>query len=874
MQKMTTAAIRKEFINFFVQNGHKEIASANLVPTADDSLLFVNAGMVPFKPYFLGEQQPPAKKIVTSQRCLRVGGKHNDLDNVGYTARHHTLFEMLGNFSIGAYGKREAMQYAWDFLTKVLKIPVSRLWVTVYTEDDESAQLWEKHIGVDKERILRCGVKDNFWSMGDTGPCGPCSEIFYDHGPEVEGGLPGSANEDGDRYVEIWNLVFMQYERDASGDMSPLPKPCIDTGMGLERISAVMQAVHSNYDTDVFVQIGQAIQSLPATKPISSVASAVISDHLRAIVWLIHNQVYPGNEGRAYVLRRVIRRALRYAYNSGMDLPCLYNLVKVVIATYPEEKTLAAEQENITTTLRTEELAFASTIKQGMQLFEQLLLQTQQGKGSKNQDNLVSGEEAFKLYDTYGFPLDLVMDLAKEHGYQVDTKGFDQAMAAQRARSRQHQNFKDKQAQTWAKGLVSEFCGYQGLSAQSEIIYIHKLPTNGDELDGANMQIVLAKTPFYPEAGGQVGDGGLIATETGVFKVTDTQKIATAIVHTGHLIKGSIDVGQQADAQVDAERSRTAQNHSATHLLHAALVQVLGSHVQQKGSLVNAEKLRFDFSHPQPVTAEEMVQIEALVNEQISKNHWVETALMDYNQAKSEGAMALFSEKYADEVRVLTMGAFSKELCGGIHVNRTGDIGAFVITSEAGIAGGVRRIEALTDANAIQYWQNMRTQLNTIAQTLKTKPAELALKVEQDQQSLKQQVKQIEQQQKNLLSYQAKTWLKQAITEKNTTILVQKLDSDDAKALRWAIDSCLQQSNEVIALLYTKPQDGRCSIAVGVSKRLCKQQSAATIMQALGRELAIKGGGKASFAQGVAKLSPQQEHTLAQQLLLSLRECL
>ncbi len=753
MEYNTTQAVRSAFLNYFKNNGHNIVPSASIVPVDDDTLLFTNAGMVPFKQYFLNPKQAPFTCAASAQRCLRVGGKHNDLDNVGYTTRHHTYFEMLGNFSFGAYGKKEAITHALTLLVDVFKIDIKRLWVTVYEDDAETEKLWLEHFKFPAQRLVRCGAKDNFWSMGDTGPCGPCTEIFFDHGPDVAGGPPGSPDEDGDRYVEIWNLVFMQFDKQADGQMIPLKQLCVDTGMGLERICAVLQSVSNNYDVDVFSRIIDAVHLLHSDKKIDLTAARVIADHMRSICWMLVEGIFPANEGRGYVLRRVIRRALRYAYKSGIALPCLYKLVPVLAKEYAHETMFTTQVAAIQAAIEQEERAFAATISQGLALFEQI---------AGASDNTLDGAAVFKLYDTYGFPLDLVQDLARERGLHVDNAGFDAAMSAQKQRSRQNQSFTAQQNQDWAKDLHSIFVGYDVMSASGKLIYIHADQQKKEQLHAGDAAcLVLDSTPFYAESGGQVGDQGMIKTATGLFQVEDTQKLYQAIVHYGKVIQGSIQSGQDVSCEVDLQRQKTACNHSATHLLHAALRLVLGEHVVQKGSLVTPQRLRFDFSHSQPLTSAQLFEIENIVNAKIQAALLVQADIMPFAEAKSQGVMALFTEKYQEQVRVLSMGTFSKELCGGIHVANTAHIGLFVIVEETGIAQGVRRIEAYTGECALAYYQGFRQHIHEIASTLKVSSDQVVTKVTQLQQQLQDKNKQLQSQAERLLLAEVPELLKQ-----------------------------------------------------------------------------------------------------------------
>ncbi len=731
---MKSSEIRRQFLDFFASKGHTPVASSQLIPGNDPTLLFTNAGMVQFKDVFLGRESRPYVRATSSQRCVRAGGKHNDLENVGYTARHHTFFEMLGNFSFGDYFKPDAIRFAWEFLTVTLGIPKEKLWVTVYQDDDEAFAIWADEIGVPNNRITRIGDKggqkyqsDNFWAMGDTGPCGPCTEIFYDHGPEVAGGPPGTPEEDGDRYIEIWNLVFMQYNRDEAGVMHPLPKPSVDTGMGLERISAVMQGVHSNYEIDLFQALIKAAARETGTADLDNNSLKVIADHIRACSFLIVDGVIPGNEGRGYVLRRVIRRAIRHGYKLGCKTPFFHKLVADLAAVmgeaYPE---LATAQERVAGILKQEEERFAETLENGMGVLEAAMA---------SEDKMLDGETVFKLYDTFGFPLDLTADIARERGITVDFAGFEHSMQMQRERARAASKF------SMGKGLAfdgekTEFVGYDSLEQEARIVALYKEGSQVNEIAGGDEAvIVLDRTPFYAESGGQAGDIGEISSGHGSFMVDDTQKIQAEVFgHKGRLATGKLTVGETVHAQVNTEaRQRAAFNHSATHLMHAALRAVLGNHVTQKGSLVNAERTRFDFAHPQPVTTEEIRRIEELVNAEIRRNNRVETRLMKHEDAIKAGAMALFGEKYGDEVRVVGMGEFSTELCGGTHVKRTGDIGLFKVITEGGVAASVRRIEAVTGPGALAYTQEQEATLRYVADLVRAQPQEVAARLAQIQ---------------------------------------------------------------------------------------------------------------------------------------------
>jgi len=789
--KNSTAALRQRFLDYFAAHGHEVVPSSSLVPANDPTLLFTNAGMVQFKDVFLGREQRPYRRAASCQRCVRAGGKHNDLENVGYTARHHTFFEMLGNFSFGDYFKREAIEYAWNFLTRELGLPPERLWVTVYEEDDEAARIWLEEIGVDPARFSRIGDKpggkryesDNFWSMGDTGPCGPCSEIFYDHGPEIPGGPPGSPDEDGDRYVEIWNLVFMQYNRAASGEMTPLPKPSVDTGMGLERLAAVLQGVHSNYDIDLFRHLIEAAAGIVGVQDEGQSSLRVIADHIRSCAFLVVDGVLPGNEGRGYVLRRIIRRAVRHGYRLGAKDVFFWRLVgplcEVMGDAYPE---LPQAREQVERVLRQEEERFAETLDQGMKILEEAIA------GLEGKE--IPGETVFRLYDTYGFPVDLTADIARERGLELDMAGFEREMERQRERARAASQFgTDYNAELQVEGRT-EFTGYERLTDRGKVTALFRDNAPVTRLQaGEEGAVVLDRTPFYAESGGQVGDTGVLAWEGGRFEVLDTRKQGEVHLHFGRLAEGVLETGAEVEARVDAARRQAIRlNHSATHLLHAALRQVLGEHVQQKGSLVEPDRLRFDFSHFQPVTAEELARIEAIVNEQIRNNVEVETRIMPVEEARKAGAMALFGEKYGDEVRVLSMGDFSVELCGGTHVERVGDIGLFKIVAEGGIASGVRRIEAVTGARALEQVAETERRLAEIAALVKGSPQDADERVAQLVERSRQLEKELERLKARLASSQGSDLASRAVEVGGCKVLAARLEGADPKALRETLD--------------------------------------------------------------------------------------
>jgi alanyl-tRNA synthetase len=799
--------------------------------------------MVQFKDVFLGDDRRSYDRAATSQRCVRAGGKHNDLENVGYTTRHHTFFEMLGNFSFGDYFKREAIQYAWEFLTGTLGLPAEKLWVTVFDDDDEAADIWLKEMKIDPGRFTRMGEKDNFWAMGDTGPCGPCSEIFYDHGPDVEGGPPGSPDEDGDGYVEVWKLVFMQFDRSADGTMTPLPKPSVDTGMGLERIAAVMQGVHSNYAIDLFANLIDAIARTLGVKNDGSSSLNVIADHIRACAFLIVDGVLPGNEGRGYVLRRLVRRAIRHGKKLGTDEAFFYKLVAPLVKemgeAYPELPKAQAHAEKV---LKKEELRFAETLDQGMDILEDAI-KSLDGKE-------IPGDVVFKLYDTYGFPVDLTADIARERGLAIDQQAFEAAMGEQRDRARAASKFSAASDGAIKTDAESEFSGYDATEGSSKVVALYKSGESADSLSaGDEGAIVLSTTPFYAESGGQIGDTGILAETGKLFQVDDTQKSGNAIVHYGVVEDGTISVGDDLDAIVDADRRQAIRlNHSATHLMHAALRQVLGEHVQQKGSLVAPDRLRFDFSHYEGVTTEQLAEIAALVNDEIRNNVAAETNLMSYDAAMQSGAIALFGEKYGDKVRVLRLGEFSVELCGGTHVDRTGDIGVFKITSESGIASGVRRIEAVTGKGALDWIYARESALVELAGLLKSQPELAAAKVQQ----LQKRVKDLE---KELMT------AKQALVTGNSTdhtenvqviagikVLATRMDGADAKTLRDAVDR-LKDKLQSAVVVVGAVDNGVVRLAAGVTKNNTDRIRAGDLIKPVAEQVGGKGGGRPDFAQ-------------------------
>lgn len=808
----SVSGLREAFLDYFNSKGHKIIASSPLVAANDPSLLFVNAGMVQFKETFLGLEQRNYTRATSCQRCVRAGGKHNDLENVGYTARHHTFFEMLGNFSFGDYFKREAIEYAWEFLTEVLKLPPEKLWVTVYEQDDEAADIWLKDLKIDPSRFSRCGEKDNFWSMGETGPCGPCSEIFYDHGSEVAGGPPGSVDEDGDRYIEIWNLVFMQYNRDSKGNLSPLPKPSVDTGMGLERLAAVMQGVHNNYEIDLFDKLIRVIARLAACDDLGNQSLRVIADHIRACAFLIVDGVVPSNEGRGYVLRRIIRRAIRHGHKLGLREPFFYSLVEPLGTAYSELGKNRALVERI---LKQEEQRFDETLDRGMVLLDRAIADLS--------GDVIPGDLVFKLYDTYGFPSDLTADIARERNLELDMAGFDQAMAEQRARSGAASNFDIAYNDQHIDGKT-EFTGYDQLVDEAVVSALF------------DKGIVLDHTPFYAESGGQVGDQGVLVQGDTVFEVQDTKKIGQAYVHVGVLKSGNIEVGDRLAAKVDANaRKDTARNHSATHLLHAALQQILGDHVKQKGSLVNPERLRFDFSHFEPVSSEQLESIEALVNEQILAGNLVKTRLMSLEDAMQSGAMALFGEKYDEQVRVLSIGDFSTELCGGTHVGHVGEIGLFKIISETGVAAGVRRIEAVTANRAHDWIAESESKLEETIDSLKSKNRSLE--------------KEISRLQAKLASQQGSSLVDQAVDVNGIKVLAANLENVNAKQLRETLDQVKSKFDKA-AIVLASVNDNKISLVAGVTKNITDQIKAGDLVKHVAAQVDGKGGGRADMAQG------------------------
>ena len=843
-KKMSSSQVRAAYLDFFKDRGHALVPSSSLVPGNDPTLLFTNAGMVQFKDLFLGKEKRNYVRAVSSQRCVRAGGKHNDLENVGYTARHHTFFEMLGNFSFGDYFKRDAIRYAWDFITGTLGIAPERLWVTVFEDDDGAAEIWLKEVGVDPERLTRMGAKSNFWAMGDTGPCGPCTEIFYDHGPEVAGGPPGSPDEDGDRYVEIWNLVFMQFDRSADGTMVPLPKPSVDTGMGLERIAAVMQGVQSNYDIDLFANLIQAAAEVTGATDLKSSSLRVIADHIRACSFLIIDGVLPSNEGRGYVLRRIMRRAIRYGFMLGQRDPFFHKLVATLEQqmgeAYPE---LTAQRAHVERVIRQEEERFSETLAQGMALLDEAIA----GLEGKQ----IPGETVFRLYDTFGFPMDLTNDIARERGLSIDEPGFEAAMEAQRSRARAASKFSvDLRADMQVEGQTI-FRGYESERGTGRVVALFRGKEPVPELKaGEEGQVVLDATPFYAESGGQVGDRGVLSASGGRFVVSDTQKLGKIHLHVGRLASGVLRVGESVDAAVDAAtRHATRANHSATHLLHAALRRVLGAHVTQKGSLVAPDKLRFDFAHYSAVTPEELREIERLVNAEIRANAAADTKLMNFDAAVASGAMALFGEKYEDEVRVLRIGDFSTELCGGTHVGRAGDIGLFKIVSEGGVAAGVRRIEAVTGVGACEYVVQTDHVLRDVAGLVRGSRDDVEDKVRQLIERARRLEKEVAQLKDKLASGTGKDMAAEAQTIGGVKVVAAIVDGADAAALRNAVDQLKSKLGTAVIVLGATDPDGKVTLIAGVTADVTGKVKAGELVNFVAQQVGGKGGGRPDLAQ-------------------------
>ena len=841
---MKSAEIRSAFLDFFKEQNHEVVKSSSLVPGDDPTLLFTNAGMVQFKDVFLGSDKRSYSRATSSQRCVRAGGKHNDLENVGYTARHHTFFEMLGNFSFGDYFKHDAIKFAWRFLTEVLNIPEEKLWVTVHISDDEAADIWLKEIGVNAERLSRLD-EDNFWQMGDTGPCGPSSEIFYDHGEDVPGGPPGSENDDLDRYIEIWNLVFMQFERQVDGSLVPLPKPSVDTGMGLERIAAVMQNVHSNYEIDMFQALLKAAMEATGCVDSDNKSLRVIADHIRSCSFLVVDGVVPSNEGRGYVLRRIIRRAVRHGHKLGQSNVFFHTLVKALVLqmgdAYPE---LISHQKNIEKVLLAEEEQFAKTLDKGMMVFEEKLKDIE--------GNVISGETAFVLYDTYGFPVDLTSDIARERGFTLDVDGYEALMSEQKRLSRESGSFKLDYTQTLSLDGATEFVGHEHLEAVSHVNTLILEDKEASVLSAGNQgAVVLSSTPFYAESGGQAGDSGYLVSENGKFEVHDCIKSGAHFLHIGVMLEGKISTGDALTAVVDAAvRKKTASNHSATHLLHAALRKVLGDHVTQKGSLVNSERLRFDFSHSEVVTKAQWREIAQLVNSQIRENSLVGTDICSMDEAVAKGAMALFGEKYGDEVRVLTMGdGFSVELCGGTHVDRTGDIGVFYIVSESGVAAGVRRVEAVTGEAALNALLKHEDNMQKIAGVIKSSVTNVVEKSEQLILANKNLEKELQALKAKLASVSINDWLQEAKEVGGIRILSKIVEGIDAKSLRDTVDQ-LKNKLGASAVILASVDDGKIALVAGVSKDATSVVKAGDIVRHVASQIGGKGGGRPDMAQG------------------------
>ena len=838
-----SAEIRSAFLNYFKENGHEIVPSSSLVPANDPTLLFTNAGMVQFKDVFLGKEKLNYSRAASSQRCVRAGGKHNDLENVGHTARHHTFFEMLGNFSFGDYFKKEAIHYAWEFLTKVVQLPEERLWVTVFTEDDDAADIWLNDIKVNEKQFARIGKKDNFWAMGDTGPCGPCTEIFYDHGDTVQGGPPGTPEQDGDRYVEVWNLVFMQYERDKKGTLSDLPKPSVDTGMGLERLTAILQGVTNNYDTDLFEGIIKTAADIADLSDTSTPSLRVIADHIRSCSFMITDGVIPSNEGRGYVLRRIIRRAARHGYKLGIKEPFFYKLVQPLIdnmgQAYPE---LVEIQTRLQKILENEEQRFSDTLNVGMRILQEDI--------EKLSGDTISGETVFKLYDTYGFPADLTADAAQEYQLKIDEEGFEKLMEAQRERGRQASQFDvDYDASINVK-TSSEFTGYDHYQGQAVVqeIFVNN-ESKKTITEGESGIIILNETPFYAESGGQVGDQGVLKSEDTLYEVADTQKQGDAHAHIGNLKTGTLNVGDEVTAEVYINRRKaTVLNHSATHLMHAALRKVLGNHVQQKGSLVAPDRLRFDFSHDTPVTEEELLHIESIVNQQIRYNDAATAKIMAKDDALAAGAMALFGEKYGDDVRVLSIGEFSVELCGGTHVKRTGDIGIFKIISESGIASGIRRIEAVTGDGALEWIHKNEELLSKIAGMLKASKSETKDKVEQLMDRNRVLEKELSQLKGKLVSQASGDLVSNAIEIDGIKVLAQKIEGADPKSLRETMDQLKNKLGSAAIVLGTS-KGSKVSLIAGVTKDQTDRIKAGDLVNAVAVQVGGKGGGRPDMAQ-------------------------
>ncbi|MCS3460466.1 alanine--tRNA ligase [Aeromonas sp. BIGb0445] len=848
---MSTSEIRNAFLEYFRSQGHQVVSSSSLVPHNDPTLLFTNAGMNQFKDVFLGADKRAYNRATSSQRCVRAGGKHNDLENVGYTARHHTFFEMLGNFSFGDYFKQDAIRFAWEFLTGTLKLPKERLLVTVYETDDEAFDIWAKEIGVPTDRIVRIGdnkgaafASDNFWQMGDTGPCGPCTEIFYDHGDHIWGGPPGSPEEDGDRFIEIWNVVFMQFNRQVDGTMEPLPRPSVDTGMGLERIAAIMQGVHSNYEIDIFQALIKKAAEIVGTEDLSNQSLRVIADHIRSCAFLIGDGIMPSNEGRGYVLRRIIRRAVRHGRKLGATDVFFYKLAAELAVQMKDVATeLSAQLSLVERVLRIEEEQFVRTLDRGLLLLEDVLANLGDAK-------VIPGDVVFKLYDTYGFPADLTADVVREREIGIDEEGFHTEMAKQRARAKEASSFGVNYNDVLKLDFETPFTGYQALTEQTKVLAIYKDGVQVSGLiAGEEAVVVLEKTPFYAESGGQVGDTGIIKVDDGIFAVTDTRKAGKAIIHTGYLELGTLEEGAAVVAEVDEERRQAvALNHSVTHLLHAALRQALGDHVTQKGSLVGAERMRFDFSHFEGLTMATIRRIEELVNAQIRANHDIATQVMDLEAAKAAGAMALFGEKYEDDVRVVRMGDYSTELCGGTHARRTGDIGFFKIIAESGIAAGIRRIEAVTGKSAIDFMHQLAEQIEEAAALIKGDQFSLGSKVRQLLDKSKMMERELEQLKAKLAAQAGSDLLSQVIEIKGQKVLVAALDDVDPKSLRGMLDELKNRMKSGVVLLATS-DEGKVNLIAGVTSDLTGKVKAGELVNLVAQQVGGKGGGRPDMAQ-------------------------
>ena len=840
---MKSNELRRTFLDYFRERGHEVVPSSPLVPGNDPTLLFTNSGMVQFKDVFLGADRRAYSRATTAQRCVRAGGKHNDLENVGYTARHHTFFEMLGNFSFGDYFKRDAIRYCWELLTGVLGLPPEKLWVTVYESDDEAARIWFDDVGIDPSRFTRCGEKDNFWAMGDTGPCGPCSEVFYDHGPEVPGGPPGSPEEDGDRYVELWNLVFMQFNRDASGAMEPLPKPSVDTGMGLERAAAVLQGVHSNYETDLFRTLIDAAAEITGAGDPEDKSLRVVADHVRSCAFLVTDGVVPSNEGRGYVLRRIVRRAIRHGHRLGMRDPFFWRMVAALDAemgdAYPE---LRRRRERVERVLSQEEEQFARTLDQGMRVLEDAIDGLEGG--------VIPGETVFRLYDTYGFPVDLTADVARERSLGVDLEEFERAMEGQRARARASSRFKADGEAAIDVGGASTFTGYDRLDGKAAIVALLRDGREVERLDPEEEGwVVLDETPFYAESGGQVGDRGRLVAGGIGFEITDTQRHGDAIVHVGVVTGGALSVGAVVEAHVDAEARRaTARNHSATHLLHAALRAVLGEHVQQKGSLVAPDRLRFDFSHYEPVTREEIRRIESLVSSWILGNDEACTEIMPLDEAKRSGAIALFGERYDDPVRVLSFGGYSVELCGGTHVSRAGDVGLFKIVSEGGIAAGVRRIVALTGEEALAWVHSMEDRIDRIAGSMKADAETVVDRVEAMLARNRALERDLERLKARVAASRGDDLAAQAVDVDGLKVLAAKIDGADPKALRETVDRLKSRLGSAAVVLATVKAE-KVALVAGVTNDYTDRIEAGMLANHVARQVGGRGGGRPELAQ-------------------------